>query len=61
MCLELEIVPDLWNLYEWTAWLTPTSFGKKRFETAFYLVALENQPEVIAEEIEVQEYMVHFY
>ncbi|XP_011198554.1 acyl-coenzyme A diphosphatase NUDT19 [Bactrocera dorsalis] len=48
LCKVLEVVPDLWSLFEWTAWLTPITF-KKRFETGFYLVAMENIPDVILE------------
>lgn len=58
LCDELKIVPDLVNMYEWSAWLTPAMFRKRRFETAFYLVALDEQPEVRSEPHEVAE---HFW
>ncbi|KAL9692079.1 hypothetical protein quinque_015977 [Culex quinquefasciatus] len=58
LCDELKIVPDLLNMYEWSAWLTPAMFRKRRFETAFYLVALDEQPEVRSEPHEVAE---HFW
>ncbi|KAL1378146.1 hypothetical protein pipiens_015780 [Culex pipiens pipiens] len=58
LCEELKIVPDLLNMYEWSAWLTPAMFRKRRFETAFYLVALDEQPEVRSEPHEVAE---HFW
>ncbi|XP_054082294.1 acyl-coenzyme A diphosphatase NUDT19 isoform X2 [Zeugodacus cucurbitae] len=48
LCKELDVVPDLWSLFEWAAWLTPITF-KKRFETGFYLVAVEDTPGVILE------------
>uniref|UniRef100_A0AAG5CVK9 Nudix hydrolase domain-containing protein n=1 Tax=Anopheles atroparvus TaxID=41427 RepID=A0AAG5CVK9_ANOAO len=57
LCAELGETPDLWGLYEWSTWITPTHFFKKRFETAFFLAALNNIPPVFPEEYEVQEYM----
>ncbi|XP_055836490.1 acyl-coenzyme A diphosphatase NUDT19-like [Episyrphus balteatus] len=54
MCETLNVVPDLWSLYEWSVWLTPAS-DKKRFETAFYLVAVDDKPNLICEEQEVNE------
>lgn len=56
LCEELGIVPDVFNMYEWSTWLTPAMFRKRRFETAFYLVALSEKPEVRAEPHEVAEY-----
>lgn len=54
MCEELNVVPDLWGLYEWSVWLTPAS-DKKRFQTAFFLVALNDRPVLNCEENEVSE------
>ncbi|KAL3860560.1 hypothetical protein ACJMK2_010673 [Sinanodonta woodiana] len=56
MCRELEIVPDVWALYEWSNWLTPVLPGvaansnegiKKvhRFDTAFFICVLDHRPE----------------
>lgn len=57
-CESQNVLPDLWNVYEWSTWLTPTFFRKKRFETAFFIVALNEKPDVFAElEHEVAEYM----
>lgn len=28
MCKELQVIPDLWALYEWTAWASPPSVRK---------------------------------
>ena len=58
LCQKLGIVPDVLNMYEWSVWLTPAMFRKRRFETAFYLVALDAQPEVHPEPHEVSEFMV---
>ncbi|XP_055613510.1 acyl-coenzyme A diphosphatase NUDT19-like [Uranotaenia lowii] len=58
LCESTSIVPDVFNMYEWSVWLTPTMFRKRRFETVFYLVALEEETEVVPEAHEVQE---HFW
>lgn len=56
LCEQLKVVPDLWSLYEWSVWLTPAS-DKKRFEAAFYLVAMNDKPNLICEKDEVTEVM----
>ncbi|XP_049537784.1 acyl-coenzyme A diphosphatase NUDT19-like [Anopheles darlingi] len=53
---ELGTVPDVFRLYEWSCWLTPVMFRKRRFATAFYLAVLNSQPEVYPEPHEVQEH-----
>uniref|UniRef100_A0A1B0BJG1 Nudix hydrolase domain-containing protein n=1 Tax=Glossina palpalis gambiensis TaxID=67801 RepID=A0A1B0BJG1_9MUSC len=55
LCEELKIIPDLWSLHEWSNWFTPSTF-KKRFDTAFFMVALENVPELLIEPNEVKDY-----
>lgn len=57
LCREYNIAPDLWNLFEWSSWLTPTNFNR-RFETAFFIVALKTAPKIFPEEHEVAEYHV---
>lgn len=58
-CQNYDVLPDLWNIYEWSVWLTPTHFEARRFETVFFIVALNEIPEVYPEsEHEVAEYMV---
>lgn len=52
LCQSLNVAPDLWSLFEWSAWLTPVML-KTRFETAFFIVALEEQPEFLADSKEV--------
>uniref|UniRef100_A0A182W8Y8 Nudix hydrolase domain-containing protein n=1 Tax=Anopheles minimus TaxID=112268 RepID=A0A182W8Y8_9DIPT len=54
---QLQETPDLWGLYEWSTWITPTHFRRKRFETAFFLAALNEVPPVYPESHEVEEYM----
>lgn len=29
LCKELNVIPDLWSLHEWAAWLTPATFKKR--------------------------------
>lgn len=57
-CEKFKVVPDIMNVYEWSCWLTPTFFRPKRFETAFFLVALNSMPPIYPESIEVQEFSV---
>ncbi|XP_058448288.1 acyl-coenzyme A diphosphatase NUDT19-like [Malaya genurostris] len=54
---ELNVVPDLFNMYEWSVWLTPALFRKRRFETVFYLIALNQMPPVFPESHEVDDYI----
>uniref|UniRef100_A0A182T441 Nudix hydrolase domain-containing protein n=1 Tax=Anopheles maculatus TaxID=74869 RepID=A0A182T441_9DIPT len=56
MHTTLGTVPDVFNLYEWSCWLTPAMFRKRRFETAFFLAVLDEIPNIHPEPHEVQEY-----
>lgn len=58
MCLEFDIIPDLWRLKEWDNWLTPTFYSKRRFDTIFFITTLDEQPPVHPESIEAYSYMV---
>lgn len=50
MCKELNLLPDIWSLYEWSNWLTPILPGQhgqttaRRYDTAFYLCVLDYTP-----------------
>jgi len=47
LCQSLNLVPDIWSLSEWNAWLTPTNIpehGPRRFDTVFYLAHLDQIP-----------------
>lgn len=57
-CEKFKLVPDVTNVHEWSCWLTPTFFRPKRYETAFFLVALNSIPPIYPEEKEVQEFRV---
>lgn len=53
LCLETNLCPNLWSLYEWWNWLTPTSVGHKRCDTMFYVSFLELEPKVVLDNEEV--------
>ena len=67
MCKELEIVPNIWALHEWSDWLTPTEMlgadnSGRRFDTLFYIACLEEIPsftqdnqEVVSAEVKLNE------
>ena len=70
MCQELNVVPDVWSLFEWSNWLTPviprTEVSKaadtapelrrgKRFDTAFYLCVLDYIPKAVHDDKETTE------
>jgi nucleoside diphosphate-linked moiety X motif 19, mitochondrial len=60
-CEHFKVVPDVTNIFEWSCWLTPTFFRPRRFETAFFLVALNSMPPVYPEAHEVQDFQVSFH
>jgi nucleoside diphosphate-linked moiety X motif protein 19 len=59
-CDHFNLVPNIYTIFEWSVWLTPT-FYPKRFETAFFLVTLNNIPPCYAESNEVQDYSVKLH
>lgn len=44
MCEELNAVPDVWSLYEWSNWLTPHLTKTHRFDTAFFVSCIDEAP-----------------
>ncbi|KAF4529866.1 hypothetical protein B566_EDAN018117 [Ephemera danica] len=54
LCQRLQCFPDVWSLHETRNWLTPVHLPK-RFDTAFFLVCLEQQPSTVMDEHEVTE------
>lgn len=60
LCLETNLCPNIWSLYEWWNWLTPTSVGHKRCDTMFYICFLEVEPKVVLDNEEVTTLKVSF-
>ncbi|XP_071855188.1 acyl-coenzyme A diphosphatase NUDT19-like isoform X6 [Apostichopus japonicus] len=52
LCHELKAVPDIWSLREWFHILTP-QFLKKRYDTMFYLCAMDIPPAVHIDDVEM--------
>ncbi|GFN99663.1 nucleoside diphosphate-linked moiety x motif 19 [Plakobranchus ocellatus] len=48
MCLQLDLVPEIWCLHEWSNWLTPIEGmqNRRRFDTVFYVCCIDHKPEV---------------
>lgn len=59
LCQNLNVVPDLWSLQEWSTWMAPAVLPN-RFETAFFIVPLENKPNLVLEKQEVLNFEVGF-
>uniref|UniRef100_A0A8C2WS52 Acyl-coenzyme A diphosphatase NUDT19 n=1 Tax=Cyclopterus lumpus TaxID=8103 RepID=A0A8C2WS52_CYCLU len=54
MCRELEVLPNIWALHEWSNWLTPAGrYGVKRFDTAFFICCLQEIPHALQDEKEI--------
>ncbi|XP_029000711.1 nucleoside diphosphate-linked moiety X motif 19 [Betta splendens] len=54
MCRELEVLPNIWALHEWSNWLTPEGrYGAKRFDTAFYMCCLQDVPHTLQDQKEI--------
>lgn len=52
LCKEHNCYPDIWNLFYWSNWLSPAHLPK-RFDTAFFIAAIENKPSNIKANSEV--------
>jgi len=50
VCAELDAYPAVNQLHEWSNWLTPPGILPKRFDTAFYVTAIDALPEYAAED-----------
>ncbi|XP_077568647.1 acyl-coenzyme A diphosphatase NUDT19 [Stigmatopora nigra] len=56
MCRELEVIPNIWALHEWSNWLTPERrYGVKRFDTAFFMCCLEDTPYALQDQKEIEQ------
>ncbi|EDW27302.1 GL21101 [Drosophila persimilis] len=54
LCRQLQVVPDLWALHEWSAWASP-SIVRKGYETVFFAAFVDTQPSLLEESSEVKE------
>jgi len=56
LCREFSVLPDIWSLYEWSDWLTPTDLYEqkgRRFDTLFYTASVESVPSTVLDQQEV--------
>ncbi|XP_065355894.1 acyl-coenzyme A diphosphatase NUDT19 [Calliphora vicina] len=53
LCKHMDVVPDLWSLHEWSVWRSPPT-ARKKYDTAIYVVTLEDQPKLLLEPTEVE-------
>ncbi|KOC66509.1 Nucleoside diphosphate-linked moiety X motif 19, mitochondrial [Habropoda laboriosa] len=55
LCENFKCYPDLWSLYEWSNWLTPTYFVGRRFNAVFYFACVPVVPQTICEVTEMED------
>ncbi|XP_031835962.1 acyl-coenzyme A diphosphatase NUDT19 isoform X2 [Nomia melanderi] len=55
MCEKFECYPDLWALYEWSNWLTPSFFLNRRYDTVFYMACMQSVPPTVCESTEIED------
>lgn len=59
MCRELQVLPNIWALHEWSNWLTPVGrYGVTRFDTAFFICCLQETPHTLQDEKEIVRFQV---
>lgn len=59
MCRELQVLPNIWALHEWSNWLTPVGrYGMSRFDTAFFICCLPEIPHTLQDEKEIVQFQV---
>uniref|UniRef100_A0A3Q3VKI2 Acyl-coenzyme A diphosphatase NUDT19 n=1 Tax=Mola mola TaxID=94237 RepID=A0A3Q3VKI2_MOLML len=59
MCRELEVLPNIWALHEWSNWLTPAgTYGGTRFDTAFFICCLQEIPHTLQDQREIVRFQV---
>ncbi|XP_072370689.1 acyl-coenzyme A diphosphatase NUDT19-like [Scyliorhinus torazame] len=52
LCRELDCIPNIWALKEWSNWLTPTYPKGKRFDTVFFICCLQEIPFTLHDDCE---------
>ncbi|XP_076624735.1 acyl-coenzyme A diphosphatase NUDT19 [Colletes latitarsis] len=55
LCENFKCYPDLWALYEWSNWLTPTYFPGRRYDTVFYLTCVPIMLRTMCEVTEIED------
>lgn len=59
MCRELQLLPNIWALHEWSNWLTPVGrYGRSRFDTAFFICCLKEIPHTLQDQKEIVKFQV---
>ena len=58
MCDELDILPDIWALSDWSNWLTPVNLQSnivsgRRFDTQFFLACMPDRIQEVHDEQEI--------
>lgn len=55
MCLELDLIPEVWSLYEWSNWLTPLrgEENMRRFDTIFFVCCVNHKPDTVEDTQEI--------
>ncbi|XP_078412438.1 acyl-coenzyme A diphosphatase NUDT19-like [Cetorhinus maximus] len=53
LCRELNCIPNIWALKEWSNWLTPTYLEGKRFDTVFFICCLQEIPFTVHDGYEI--------
>ena len=62
MLEELNLLPDICSLHEWSNWLTPIRLQRhanKRFDTMFYVCCVDAEPATVHDEEEIVQAQVH--
>ena len=63
LCLHFKVIPELSVLFKWNCWKTPAIWNKiparKRFESVFYFVRCNVNPEIKIDNGEICQYKVN--
>lgn len=60
MCRDLQLLPNIWALHEWSNWLTPRGrYGVSRFDTAFFICCLQDIPPTLQDQKEIVRFQVN--
>uniref|UniRef100_A0A1Y1L567 Nudix hydrolase domain-containing protein n=1 Tax=Photinus pyralis TaxID=7054 RepID=A0A1Y1L567_PHOPY len=54
LCLHFEIFPDLWSLYDWNNWATP-SVVRAKFNVMFFIAIFQSKPPAFADNGEISD------